>query len=356
MNVPIFVFAQDPDITSIIMIVAAMAIMVVIVGLFAVLANFFWLWAQSFTTGASIGFMDLIGMWFRRVDARTIVRSKIMAVQAGLGDNEITSEDLEAHYLAGGNVPQVIRALVAARKSKMIALSFRDAAAIDLAGRDVLEAVQTSVYPKVIDCPPKGAARTSLDAVAKDGIQLKVKARVTVRANIEQLIGGAGEETIIARVGEGIVSAIGSAGDHKVVLENPDVISKAVLAKRLDAQTAFEIVSIDIADIDVGENIGARLQADRAEADMRVARARAESRRAAAVAAEQEMTARIEESRAKLVEAEADVPKAMAAAFSSGTLTIMDYYRLKNVDADTKMRASIANVGERDVATMQTAN
>ena len=316
--------------------------------MFAVVANFFWLWAQSFTTGAGIGLLDLIGMWFRRVDARAIVRSKIMAVQAGLGNSELTSQALEAHFLAGGNVPQVIRALVAARKSKIITLGFREAAAIDLAGRDVLEAVQTSVYPKVIDCPPKGAARSSLDAVAKDGIQLKVKARVTVRANLAQLIGGATEETIIARVGEGIVSAIGSADDHKVVLENPDMISKAVLARRLDAQTAFEIVSIDIADIDVGENIGARLQADRAEADMRVARARAESRRAAAVAAEQEMTAKIEESRAKLVEAEADVPRAMAEAFENGGLTIMDYYRLKNVDADTKRRTSIADVGERD--------
>lgn len=250
-------------------------------------------------------------------------------------------------------MPQVIRAMIAARKSKMINLEFRQAAAIDLAGRDILEAVQTSVYPKVIDCPPKGAARSSLDAVAKDGIQLKVKARVTVRANLAQLIGGAGEETIIARVGEGIVSAIGSAGQHKIVLENPDVISKAVLAKRLDSQTAFEIVSIDIADIDVGENIGARLQADTAEADMRVARARAESRRAAAVAVEQEMNANIEMSRAKLVEAEADVPKAMAEAFASGTLTIMDYYRLKNVDADTKMRTSIAEVGDRDKPAIQ---
>ena len=202
-----------------------------------------------------------------------------MAVQAGLGDEEVSSQAPEAHYLAGGNVPQVIRELIAARKSKTITLGFREATAIDLAGRDVLEAVQTSVYPKVIDCPPRGAARTSLDAVAKNGIQLKVKARVTVRANLAQLIGGAGEETIIARVGEGIVSAIGSAEEHRVVLEHPEMISKAVLAKRLDAQTAFEIVSIDIADIDVGENIGARLQADRAEADMRVARARAESRR-----------------------------------------------------------------------------
>lgn len=352
----LFFLAQETDTATVVMIVAALAIIVVIVGLFAVMANFFWLWAQSFTTGAGIGLMDLVGMWFRRVDARTIVRSKITAVQAGLGDVGVTSPTLEAHYLAGGNVPQVIRALVAARKSKIITLAFREAAAIDLAGRDVLEAVQTSVYPKVIDCPPRGAARTSLDAVAKDGIQLKVKARVTVRANLEQLIGGAGEETIIARVGEGIVSAIGSAGEHKAVLENPDMISKAVLAKRLDAQTAFEIVSIDIADIDVGENIGARLQADRAEADMRVARAKAESRRAAAVAVEQEMTAKIEESRAALVKAESDVPKAMAEAFASGTLTITDYYRLKNIDADTKMRSSIADVGEREQPNLNMAN
>ncbi|QDV24096.1 flotillin-like protein FloA [Aureliella helgolandensis] len=347
---------QNTDPQSVIIIVVALAIIVVIMGVLAVMANFFWLWAQSFTTGAGIGLRDLIGMWFRRVDSRMIVRSKIMAVQAGLGMNEITSQALEAHYLAGGNVSLVIRALIAARKSKIITLGFREATAIDLAGRDVLEAVQTSVYPKVIDCPPKGAARLSLDAVARDGIQLKVKARVTVRANLEQLIGGAGEETIVARVGEGIVSTIGSADDHKVVLENPDMISKSVLAKRLDSQTAFEIVSIDIADIDVGENIGARLQADRAEADMRVARAKAESRRAAAVAAEQEMMANIEESRAKLVEAEADVPHAMAAAFADGLLTVMDYYRLMNVDADTKMRSSIADVGERDKPVIQSVN
>lgn len=336
--------AQD-DMRAILVIVFALIIITVIVLLFALVAKFFWLWIQSVTTGAKVGLLDLLGMWLRRVDLKSIVRSKIMAVQAGLGEDEITSQLLEAHYLAGGNVPQVIRALIAARKSKTITLSFREATAIDLAGRDVLEAVQTSVYPKVIDCPPRGSARQSLDAVAKDGIQLKVKVRVTVRANLHQLIGGAGEETIIARVGEGIVSAIGSANDHKVVLENPDVISKAVLAKRLDAQTAFEIVSIDIADIDVGENIGARLQADRAEADMRVSRARAESRRAAAVASEQEMNAKIEESRAKLVQAEAEVPLAMAEAFASQKLKIMDYYRLKNVEADTQMRRSIADAG-----------
>lgn len=312
---------------------------------FFVFLNFFWLWAQSFTTGASIGILDLIGMWFRRVDSRAIVRAKVTAVQAGLTNAELTSGHLEAHSLAGGNVPLVVRALVAARKSKMINLTFSQAAAIDLAGRDVLEAVQTSVYPKVIDCPPRGSARPSLDAVAQNGIQLRVKARVTVRANLAQLIGGATEETIIARVGEGIVSAIGSAEDHKLVLQHPDMISKAVLAKRLDANTAFEIVSIDIADIDVGENIGARLQADRAEADMRVAQARAESRRAAAVAAEQEMMAKIEESRAKLVASEAEIPKAIASAFSNGSLSVLDYYKLRNVDADTKMRTSIADVG-----------
>lgn len=338
----------NSDAWAITLIIIATVVLIAMIALFALLANFFWLWAQSFTTGAGIGLLDLVGMWFRRVDARSIVRSKIMAVQAGFGDEEVSSQALEAHYLAGGNVPQVIRALIAARKSKTITLGFREATAIDLAGRDVLEAVQTSVYPKVIDCPPRSAARQSLDAVARNGIQLKVKARVTVRANLAQLIGGAGEETIIARVGEGIVSAIGSAEEHRVVLEHPEMISKAVLAKRLDAQTAFEIVSIDIADIDVGENIGARLQADRAEADMRVARARAESRRAAAVAAEQEMVANIELSKAKLVESEADVPRAMAEAFSSGSLSIMDYYRLKNVDADTRMRASIADVGDRD--------
>jgi uncharacterized protein YqfA (UPF0365 family) len=266
-----------------------------------------------------------------------------MAVQAGLGDSSgVTTRNLESHYMAGGNVPLVIRALIAALKAKIVDLDFKQATAIDLAGRNVLEAVQTSVYPKVIDCPAKGSIRPSLDAVAKDGIQLKVKARVTVRANLQQLIGGAIENTIIARVGEGIVSAIGSADSHSDVLENPDRISTAVLARRLDSQTAFEIVSIDIADIDVGDNIGARLQADQAEADTRVARANAEGRRAMAVAHEQEMLAKIEESRAKLVEAEAEVPKAIADAFSSGKLGIMDYYKLRNVQADTDMRKSIS--------------
>jgi uncharacterized protein YqfA (UPF0365 family) len=269
-----------------------------------------------------------------------------MAVQAGLGEQTgITSKALEAHYLAGGKVPRVIMAMIAASKAKIVDLDFRTATAIDLAGRDVLEAVQTSVYPKVIDCPARGGPRRSLDAIAKNGIQLKVTARVTVRANLRQLIGGAAEETIIARVGEGIVSAIGSANTHEEVLENPDRISKAVLSRRLDSQTAFEIVSIDIADVDVGDNIGARLQADQAEADTRVARAAAEGRRAMAVAQEQEMFSQIEESRAKVVEAEAEVPKAISASFRDGKLGIMDYYKLRNVQADTDMRKSIAGSG-----------
>lgn len=308
----------------------------------AILANYFRLWIQSFLTGAGITIFDLIGMTFRKVNKDVIVKTKIMSVQAGLTDPEITSKALEAHYLAGGNVPLVIRSLIIANKAKTIKLSFREATAIDLAGRNVLEAVQTSVYPKVIDCPAKNSGKDTLESVARNGIQLKVRARVTVRANLQQLIGGAGEETIIARVGEGIVSAIGSSDDHMEVLENPDRISKAVLARRLDSQTAFEIVSIDIADIDVGENIGARLRADQAEADTRVARARAEGRRAMAVAAEQEQIAKIEESKALLVDAEAEVPKAMAEAFHTGKLGIMDYYKMRNVQADTDMRRSIA--------------
>jgi len=326
-------------VTIAVMLLALLAFIV----MFGIFARYFRLWIQSVTTGARIGIFDLLGMTFRKVNPVVIVRSKIMAVQAGLTDEMgITSKSLEAHYLAGGNVPLVIRAIIAARKAKTIALDFKLATAIDLAGRNVLEAVQTSVYPKVIDCPGRNSGRESLDAVAKNGIQLKVKARVTVRANLNQLIGGATEETIIARVGEGIVSAIGSADFHTDVLQTPDRISKAVLARRLDSQTAFEIVSIDIADIDVGDNIGARLQADQAEADMRVARANAEGRRAMAVSQEQEMLAQIEESRAKVVEAEAEVPRATAEAFRSGTLGIMDYYKLRNVQADTDMRRAIA--------------
>jgi len=323
-------------------IVGVVVIVAGLVFLF-IFANYFRLWIQSFTTGAGIGILDLLGMTFRKVSPSVIVRSKIMAVQAGVTNQDgVTPRAMEAHYLAGGNVPLVVRAVIAARKAKTIDLDFKLACAIDLAGRNVLEAVQTSVYPKVIDCPARGSARESLDGVAQNGIQLKVKARVTVRANLQQLIGGATEETIVARVGEGIVSAIGSAATHGEVLENPDRISRTVLSRRLDSQTAFEIVSIDIADVDVGENIGARLQADQAEADMHVARANAESRRAMAVAEEQEMIAQIQENRAKVVQAEAQVPKAIAEAFRDGKLGILDYYKLRNVQADTDMRNSIA--------------
>ena len=325
------------------MLIVFVFVALVALAIFAVIARYFRLWIQSVTTGAGIGIIDLVRMTLRKVNPTVITRSKIMAVQAGLYESEgITTRALEAHYLAGGNVPLVIRSMIIARKAKIIDLNFKRATAIDLAGRNILEAVQTSVYPRVIDCPAKNNNRATLDAVAKNGIQLKVKARVTVRANLDQLIGGATEETIIARVGEGIVSAIGSAETHAQVLENPDRISKAVLARKLDSQTAFEIVSIDIADVDVGDNIGARLQADQAEADMRVARAQAEGRRAMAVSQEQENFAKIEENRAKVVAAEALVPKAMAEAFQTGRLGILDYYKLQNVQADTNMRGAIA--------------
>jgi uncharacterized protein YqfA (UPF0365 family) len=274
-------------------------------------------------SNANISLLSLIGMSFRRVDSRVIVQGKIMAVQAGIGlekQTGVTTRRLEAHYLAGGNVPNVIKAIIAAHRAD-IDLDFDRAAAIDLAGRDVLDAVQTSVYPKVIDCPdPKRSGRTTLSAIAKNGVELKVRARVTVRTNIEQLIGGATEETIIARVGEGIITAIGSSASHLQVMETPDRISKAVLDRGLDAQTAFEIVSIDIADIDVGQNIGARLQADQAEADTRVARANAEERRALATAREQEMKAQVARNRSQVVLAEAEVPMAMSAAFRAGNL------------------------------------
>lgn len=332
-------FLEDPTVLIVVAVIGIILMLAVI----AVVARFFRLYIQSVTTGAGVGLFDLLRMTFRKVNPTVIVRSKIMAIQAGLTEQEgVTTRALEAHYMAGGNVPLVVRSMIAARKAKIIDLDFKHATAIDLAGRNILEAVQTSVYPRVIDCPAKNSKRPSLDAVAKDGIQLKVKARVTVRANLEQLIGGATEETIVARVGEGIVSAIGSSMSHKDVLENPDRISKAVLARRLDSQTAFEIVSIDIADIDVGDNIGARLLADQAEADTRVARAQAEGRRAMAVSQEQENVAGIEEKRAMLVAAEAEVPKAMAEAFSSGKLGILDYYKLQNVQADTDMRGAIA--------------
>jgi uncharacterized protein YqfA (UPF0365 family) len=276
-------------------------------------------------------------MWLRRVDTRAIVLSKITAIQAGL---TLTTTDLESHYLAGGRVPNVVRALIAANRAN-IELSLQTATAIDLAGRDILEAVQTSVNPKVIDCPDPSKGRDTIDAVAQDGIQLRAKARVTVRANIERLIGGATEETVIARVGEGIVTTIGSAITYKSVLENPDNISKSVLAKGLDAGTAYEILSIDIADVDVGENVGAMLQAAQAKADLARAQAEAEKRRAMAFAREQEM-------RALVVENESKVPLAMAEAFKKGNLGVMDYYKMKNIVADTSMRDSIAGPEKKE--------
>ncbi len=288
------------------------------------------LWIQALISGARVGLLNIIFMRFRKVPPKLIVEAKIMAVKAGL---DIPTDSLESHYLARGNVQRVVQALIAADKAN-ISLDFKRAAAIDLAGRHVLEAVQMSVNPKVIDTP-------RVAGVAKDGIQLTAISRVTVRANIDRLVGGAGEETILARVGEGIVTTIGSAVSHKQVLEKPDMISKTVLEKGLDAGTAFEILSIDIADVDVGKNIGAVLETDRAEADKKIAQAKAEERRAMAISAEQEMKAKTQEMRAKVVEAEAQIPLAMSDAFRKGNFGIMDYYKMKNIMADTTMRESI---------------
>lgn len=296
-----------------------------LIGLFFILVGLTYgkLWLQAFMSGADVSFPSLVGMGFRQVNSRTIVDAKVMAAQSGLSIDRrdgISTQRLEAHYLAGGSVMGVINAIIAAQRAG-INLDFNRASAIDLAGRDVLDAVQTSVNPKVIDCPdPSRSGKSTLSAICKNGVELRIRARVTVRTNLEQLIGGATEETIIARVGEGIITSIGSSGSHLDVLENPDRISTAVLDRGLDAQTAFEIVSIDIADIDVGENIGARLQADQAEADTRVARAKAEQRRAEAVAQEQAMKARVAQNRSQLVLAEAEIPKAMAHAFRDGNL------------------------------------
>jgi len=323
---------------------------VVVVGIIAlvlfifviVMFNFIGIWIRARVANAPVGLFNMLAMRLRRVPVGMIVDNRITAVKAGI---EIPTDPLEAHYLAGGNVDQVILALIAADKAG-IALDFNRACAIDLAtkgtGKTVLEAVRTSINPKVIDCPNVAMGRTTIDGVAKDGIGVKVKARVTVRSHLDRFVGGATEETIIARVGEGIVSAIGTADSYKDVLENPDRISKTVLGKGLDSNTAFEILSIDIADVDVGENIGAKLQTEQADADKRVAQAKAEVRRAAAVAVEQEMRAKTQEMRAKVVEAESLVPQAMAEAFRSGNLGIMDYMRMKNIESDTQMRGSIA--------------
>lgn len=305
------------------------------------------LWITAIFSGVRVGLLELVFMRIRKVPPSIIVNSLITATKAGLTIEEtegapkrqLKTQDLETHYLAGGNVPQVIKALISADKAN-IQLTFKQATAIDLAGRDVFEAVQISVNPKVINTP-------SVAAVAADGIQLIAKARVTVRANIQQLVGGAGEDTILARVGEGIVTSIGSASTHKEVLENPDKISKLVLQRGLDAGTAFEILSIDIADVDVGANIGAKLQTDQASADLKVAEAKAEERRAMAVAEEQEMVAKAQEARAKVILAEAEVPKALADAFRNGNLGVMDYYKFQNIQADTEMRESIAGTGNK---------
>ena len=320
-------------------IASLVLLVIILIGLFTLFSFIpVRLWLAARFAGVTVGIFSLVGMRIRRVPPKLIVQAEISATKAGL---DITTNDLETHFLAGGNVVQVVNALISADKAG-IRLPFKTATAIDLAGRDVLEAVQMSVKPKVITTP-------QITAVAKDGIQLTAISRVTVRAKIERLVGGAGEETIIARVGEGIVTTIGSSATHKDVLENPDLISKTVLEKGLDHGTAFEILSIDIADVDVGSNIGAKLQTDQAEADKKIAQAKAESRRAMAVALEQEMKAKAQEMRAKLIEAEAQVPLAMAEALKTGKLGVMDYYNLKNVVADTEMRQSISEVGKHDV-------
>lgn len=314
--------------------------------IFAILLlNFGMIWVRAWTSGARVTFTELIALKLRSVPVGLIVDARITAVKSGI---PLSIDDLSNYYLAGGNVEAVVQALIAAKKAG-IHLDFDRSCAIDLAtkgtGKTVLEAVRTSVNPKVIDCPAPASGKVTIDAVAKDGIAVKVKARVTVRTNLDRFVGGATEETIIARVGEGIVTTIGSSVSYKAVLENPDRISKTVLEKGLDSGTAFEILSIDIADVDVGENVGAKLQAEQAEANKLIAQAQAEVRRAAAVATEQEMVARVSEMRARVVEAEAQVPLAMAEAFRSGNLGVMDYYKMKNVQADTGMRDSIASAG-----------
>jgi uncharacterized protein YqfA (UPF0365 family) len=326
---------------------AAAIFALIILVLILVIATFFMTWLRAMLAGASVSFPTLIAMRLRGVPASLIVDARITAVKAGI---EISANDLEAHYLAEGNVIQTVQAIIAADKAN-ISLDWQRACAIDLAtkgtGKSVLEAVRTSINPKVIECPAAGSGRATIDGVAKDGIQVKARARVTVRSNLDNYVGSALEETIIARVGEGIVTTIGSADSYKSVLESPDSISKVVLDRGLDVGTAFEILSIDIADVDVGENIGAKLQESQAEADKNVAQAKAEMRRAAAVALEQEMKAKVEEMQAKVVEAEAEVPLAMAEAFRSGNLGVMDYYKMNNVKADTDMRDSISKGDEK---------
>ena len=325
-----------PLITTVIIIIA-----LVFLGIFF---YFLKVWVRALAAGAHVAIFNLVGMKLRGIKPVIIVDAKIMATKAGL---VVSTNDLEAHYLAGGSVGKVTRALIAADKAN-IPLTFQKACAIDLAGRDIEGAVRMSVNPRVIDCPDPSKGKHTIDAVAMDGIQVEAHARVTIRANIDRLVGGATDETIIARVGEGIVTSIGSAETYKRVLENPDSISQRVLEKGLDSGTAFEILSIDIADVDVGKNVGAELQQRQAQADLEIAKAKAEERRAMAVAQEQEMKARVQEMRAKVVEAEAEVPKAMAQAFREGNLGILDYYRFKNIQSDTKMRESISGITPGD--------
>jgi uncharacterized protein YqfA (UPF0365 family) len=328
---------------GIVLAVVLVGILLGVLFIAIIVFNFFGLWLRARIADAPVGYAKLIGMRLRRVPLGMVVDSRITAVKAGI---PIETDPLEAHYLAGGSVPNVVLALIAAEKAG-IPLEYDRACAIDLAikgtSKTVLEAVRTSINPKVIDCPNPAMGRNTIDAVARDGIGVKVRARVTVRSNLDRFVGGATEETIIARVGEGIVTSIGSSASYKEVLENPDRISKTVLAKGLDSGTAFEILSVDIADVDIGDNVGAKLQAEQAEADKVVAQAKAEMRRAAAVASEQEMKARVQEMRAKVVEAEAQVPQAMAEAFRNGNLGVLDYLRMKNIQSDTQMRESIAS-------------
>ncbi|MFA6931889.1 MAG: flotillin-like protein FloA [Lentisphaeria bacterium] len=326
-------------------VILGIAVVIALLVLASVFFHFFGIWIQAWASGAHISFITMICMSLRKISASMIVRAYIQLRKAGI--ETITSNDLECHYMAGGDIMKVVNALIAADKAG-INLNFKQAAAIDLAGRDVFGAVCTSVNPRVIDCPDVSKGRASIDAVAKDGIQVKARARVTVRTNLDRLVGGATEETIIARVGEGIVSTIGSSDSYSAVLENPDQISKRVQEKGLDSGTAFEILSIDIADVDIGDNVGARLQAEQAEADMRVAQARAEVRRAAAVALEQEMRAKVQEMQANVIAAQAEVPLALAAALREGRLGVMDYYRFENIKADTEMRHSISGDSEMD--------
>jgi uncharacterized protein YqfA (UPF0365 family) len=332
MNLALFDSPSSPVLIAILIIVLIFVLIFIVM-----ISNFLGLYVRSYVSGASVGFVDLIGMRLRKVNGLAIVNSRIQAHRAGL---KVSTAEMESHYLAGGNVQRVINAMIAANKAN-IELPWQTATAIDLAGRDILDAVQTSVNPKVIDVPNQSMGQTTIDGQAKDGIELKVKARVTIRTDIKQLVGGATEETVVARVGQAIVNAIGSAQDYKHVLENPNTISKAALTMGLAANTAFEILSIDIAEIKVGENVGAKLAADQAESDKRRFQAEAEKRRAMAVANEQEQVAKQAENRALVVLAEAEIPKALAEALRSGNFGIMDYYKLKNIQADTSMRESI---------------